>query len=661
MGGSAWTTIGNANGAVYALAVHGGELYAGGTFTSINGVAASKIARWDGASWHAVGAGLPGTVEAIVGHGTMLVAGGSQASYQGVAQWDGASWTQLGAGLQNGVSAGTVKGLASDGVTLYACGTFNSSGGSPVTNVAAWNGSAWSSFAGANVDSRAVALYGGNPMATVLDGSVRRPQLWNGSAWQTFNQANVEPESYALDGATLYAGGYPSPSAGGLGATPTTIESIWSFDGSAWAPVQEAWTPDMKGINGGPIRAQAWQGSLFVGGDWWYVGAGDHYQYALGLARWDGADWNATDQSRVTYGFAVWNDSLVAAMADFSVKVWTGSTWRKLKPPQATNSFSDRPWDVLVYQGDLYALGPSYSGATDLNGVGRWTGNDWVPVGSGVGVDDFDTPWVGTEWSGHLVIGGYLTTAGGAPVRNLAYWDGSAYHELGGGVNDFVACLLADGADLVVGGDFTEAGGESLQGVARWDGAQWHAMGTRARALSGLRSHAGRIYAAGDFLDDNGDVVAGAAIWTGTDWRLLGSGCDPIGVAKDLEFVGDDLYLVGSFNRANGQPARCFARLPNAATLDVPGGWPLPTRLALAPSPNPARGAVRFSVTLPAAGRARLVIHDVAGREVARLLDGSREAGAFTLPWEARVAPGLYFATLGCAGERATTRVVRLK
>ena len=59
--GTSLTPLGRgADGAVEAFAVWNGELYVGGYFTHVyqsdnTEVAASKIARWDGASWHAVG------------------------------------------------------------------------------------------------------------------------------------------------------------------------------------------------------------------------------------------------------------------------------------------------------------------------------------------------------------------------------------------------------------------------------------------------------------------------------------------------------------------------------------------------------------------------------------------------------------------------------
>ena len=45
---------GGTYGAVPALAADDDVLYAGGRFTTIGGVAADRIARWDGSAWSAI-------------------------------------------------------------------------------------------------------------------------------------------------------------------------------------------------------------------------------------------------------------------------------------------------------------------------------------------------------------------------------------------------------------------------------------------------------------------------------------------------------------------------------------------------------------------------------------------------------------------------------
>jgi hypothetical protein len=54
------------DGMVYALTVDaGGNLYAGGKFTTAGGAAASRIARWDGSTWVPLGSGTYGYVSAL--------------------------------------------------------------------------------------------------------------------------------------------------------------------------------------------------------------------------------------------------------------------------------------------------------------------------------------------------------------------------------------------------------------------------------------------------------------------------------------------------------------------------------------------------------------------------------------------------------------------
>ena len=47
---------------VYALAVSGSDLYAGGYFTTAGGSAANDIAKWNGSSWSALGSGMDGVL-----------------------------------------------------------------------------------------------------------------------------------------------------------------------------------------------------------------------------------------------------------------------------------------------------------------------------------------------------------------------------------------------------------------------------------------------------------------------------------------------------------------------------------------------------------------------------------------------------------------------
>ena len=81
---------------------------------------------------------------------------------------------------------------------------------------------------------------------------------------------------------------------------------------------------------------------------------------------------------------------------------------------------------------------------------------------------------------------------------------------------------------------------------------------------------------------------------------------------------------------------------------------PLPRALPmLSPaSPNPARGATRFNLTLAADGEVSLTILDLSGRRIRTLVQGGRRAGSSNVTWDLRddfgrsVPAGLYFARL---------------
>jgi hypothetical protein len=122
------------NNYVYALAVSGSTLYAGGGFTTAGGSAANYIAQWNGSSWSALGSGMNNYVYALAVSGSTLFAGGYFTTEGGsaahdIAQWNGGSWSALGSGMNNYVYA-----LAVSGSTLFAGGGFTTAG----TNVSAY-------------------------------------------------------------------------------------------------------------------------------------------------------------------------------------------------------------------------------------------------------------------------------------------------------------------------------------------------------------------------------------------------------------------------------------------------------------------------------------------------------------------------------------------
>jgi hypothetical protein len=87
------------------------------------------------------------------------------------------------------------------------------------------------------------------------------------------------------------------------------------------------------------------------------------------------------------------------------------------------------------------------------------------------------------------------------------------------------------------------------------------------------------------------------------------------------------------------------------------------TAFALAPLlPNPSAGRSLVTFTMPTRARVRLTLADVQGREVARLAEGPREAGRYTVPLDATsLRAGLYFVRLQAPGVSLTRRLVVVK
>jgi hypothetical protein len=84
------------------------------------------------------------------------------------------------------------------------------------------------------------------------------------------------------------------------------------------------------------------------------------------------------------------------------------------------------------------------------------------------------------------------------------------------------------------------------------------------------------------------------------------------------------------------------------------------------PWPNPARGAVRFALELPAPAALAVDVIDVQGRIVRTLHDGAALAGIVNLSWDGGdtrgngTASGLYFVRARGGGAETWTRFVRL-
>jgi hypothetical protein len=250
--GTSWSAVGTGmDSAVHALGVFddggGPALYAGGSFTTAGGFAASRIARWDGTSWSALGSGVDAFVFALAAHddgsGPALYVGGSFTSAGGslatrIARWNGASWSHVGGGVDWWVNALAVFDDG-NGSALFAGGYFSEAGGLLASQIARWDGASWSALgAGLNGGSTPAVL----ALTVFDDGS--GPALYAGGGFVDSPAGDVHLAKWDC----------PIPSSGNVfctaGTTTNGCVPAISGGGSASASAGAGFTLSVANVEG---------------------------------------------------------------------------------------------------------------------------------------------------------------------------------------------------------------------------------------------------------------------------------------------------------------------------------------------------------------------------------------------------------------------------
>jgi hypothetical protein len=308
-------------------------------------------------------------------------------------------WVSLGSGVN-----GCVLALAVSGTNLYAGGQFTTAGGVSATNIAKWDGSAWSAL-GSGI--------GGSPPGGDL------PCVY----------------ALAVSGTNLYAAGCFSM-AGGLPAN-----NIAEWDGSTWSPVGSA------ALTSAHVYALAVSGTNLYAGGYFSMMGGVHAYY---IAKWDGSTWSSvgSGMSDSVYTLAVSGTDLYAggiiswagSVQPNHIAKWDGSVWSAL----GSGVGGSNPWvfGLAVSGINLYAAGQfTTAGGVAANGIAKWDGYTWSALGSGVN---------GPVWAlaadevGHLFVGGWFSLAGTNASPSIAQAN------VGSPPNGAPAVILASPAGLAV-------------------------------------------------------------------------------------------------------------------------------------------------------------------------------------------------------------------
>ena len=310
--GSGWTPLGSGlNGPVRSLAVDGrGHLYAVGLFTQAGGQPANHVACWNGQDWEALGSGVNGDVWTVVvdGSGNVYVGGkfdtAGSVPANGIAKWDGSGWANVGNGGPINNPSIFVYTLTIDRFGfLYAGGIFSQLEGISVNNISRWDGKHWSALGEGVSDSlyNAAAVYtlaadnrgnvyAGGRFDTAGGMSASNLAKWNGEAWSEVGggiQFGVTVKavvtSIIVDGAMVYVGGNFNAAGG------DPMGSIASWNGSTWENMQGGVWQDKISQASISNMAIDRDGRIFTIGAFSLAGG----ICGSGIAVWDGVNWSS--------------------------------------------------------------------------------------------------------------------------------------------------------------------------------------------------------------------------------------------------------------------------------------------------------------------------------------------------------------------------------
>ena len=276
--------------------------------------------------------------------------------------------------------------------------------------------------------------------------------------------------------------------AGGLFWSPFEGKAAW--DGFEWGPVGPNFggiVNDFEVYDDGAGRKLYVCGNLFDGAQfhvarldndiWAYLDLGGVYS-VNDLTVWDDG---AGPELFVTGDF----DTLDGITAHNSIAKWDGRQWHPLN--QGINAGDFRIGATLQVfddgSGEKLYLGGTFTriDGKPISYLARWDGQEWTGVGGGPNNSVYDLCVYDDGTGPALYAVGPFTDAGGKRVYHVAKWDGIQWSDLDGGTlpgdnGHLKGCGVFDdgsGPALFVSGWIQSAGGKPMCNIAKWNGSEW--------------------------------------------------------------------------------------------------------------------------------------------------------------------------------------------
>lgn len=197
----------------------------------------------------------------------------------------------------------------------------------------------------------------------------------------------------------------------------------------------------------------------------------------------------------------------------------------------------------------------------------------------GNGVDGFVQELYVDTTTQQLFVGGQFYQADKSFVaNNIAYITENAgvytWHKMGNGVNGRVNAITKFEDKIFVAGSFDSASGMEAKNIAYWDGSTWHNAGCIDGVVNDLTVFEGVLYAAGNFKGCGSEIGNNFAQWNGTKWTMI-PGIK--GRINTLEGFKEHLALGGKFdfdtainaNAIKWNPTSSFQKFDNKINNEV--------------------------------------------------------------------------------------------
>lgn len=221
-------------------------------------------------------------------------------------------------------------------------------------------------------------------------------------------------------------------------------------------------------------------------------------------------------------------------------------------------------------------------------GVARWEGDQWVTIGvvrasipqsSSAYLRAIEVADLNDGRGQGLFVGGAFAQVNGVPANGIARWDGVRWEPVGAGVDEGAGQInvirhMAEGSapGLYIGGDFVRVGGVSMRFVARWDGQSWHSTGNPGFIVYDMEVTRNVGGQGPCLIVGQGTSSAGfVSRWDGSGWSVIGQANGPVrGVRAHTEEQGrTSLYASGLFTHIEGVQTRFLAMYRDSAWTPV--------------------------------------------------------------------------------------------